>query len=695
MEVEICNCNNIDNGRVSIAEGLLNIKYAINGTGKSTISKAILKSVSSRDSGNNELLELKPFKAISDEGVIPAVNGCEAISNVKVFDESYINDFTYQPDELLKGSFDILIRDESYDSVMAEIEGLVSQIKNHFSEDQEIEALIGDFDELSSSFGKPTKKGVHGSSTIAKALKGGNKVTNIPEGLEAYQQFIQGGNNVKWVKWQLDGGQFIEDTDSCPYCVSDVKEAKETIKRVSEVYDSKSIQNLNQLVQIFQRLEKYFSTNSREIISEFVSSVDGYTEEQVGYLLEVKGQVDRLNDRFKQLKNIGYFTFKDVDKVIDELRKYTIDSNLYSHLQAEESLDKINKVNGSIEELIAKAGQLQGRIAAQNKHIERVVQDNKSNINTFLRNAGYKYTVDLIEDDTGKHRLKLIHSDLDSEEVTGVRNVLSYGERNAFALVLFMFDAVKASPDLIVLDDPISSFDKNKKYAIIEMLFRKERSFRGKTVLLLSHDFEPIVDMLYHHSNRFEKPHASFLQNNKGQLFEVEIEKSDVMTFVDINSLNITSDASLVAKLVYLRRTYEILNSKGVAYQLVSNALHRRQVPLIFEEGTERKMTPDEISEAEAEIKGHVSDFDYSDAIQLIRDNTAMIELYQSCENNYEKLHIYRIISEDANHADVILKFINQAFHIENDYIYQLNPAKYQTVPQYVIDECDQYVATL
>ncbi|MNG40191.1 hypothetical protein D3C84_1286670 [compost metagenome] len=72
-----------------------------------------------------------------------------------------------------------------------------------------------------------------------------------------------------------------------------------------------------------------------------------------------------------------------------------------------------------------------------------------------------------------------------------------------------------------------------------------------------------------------------------------------------------------------------------------------------------------------------------------------MVELYKSCGNNYEKLHVYRIISEGADHADVVLKFINQTFHIENDYIYQLNPAKYQTVPQYVIDECDQYVATL
>ncbi|OFC69859.1 AAA family ATPase [Alteromonas confluentis] len=698
MEIEISNCNNIDRGMIKIAEGTLNIKYAINGTGKSTISKSIQKSVSSRLSGTIELTDLKPFKAFNDDSIIPTVTGHEAINSVKVFDESYINEFAFQPDELLKGSFDILVRDEEYDSVMAEIDELVSQIKSQFQEDDDIEALIADFDELSSSFGKPTKTGVHGSSAIAKALKGGNKVANIPEGLEIYQNFIQGQDNVKWIKWQLDGGQFIEESDSCPYCVSNVKEVKETIKRVGEVYDPKSIQSLNKLVQVFQRLDKYFSDKTKEIINNFVSSVDGYTEEQTGYLLEVKGQIDRLNNMFKHLRNIGFFTFKDVDKVIDELREYKIDQNLYPHLQSDETLSKIEKVNDSIDQLIGKAGQLQGRIAIQKRHIEKVVEENKNAINSFLRNAGYRYTVDLIEDESGKHKLKLIHEDLDSGEVSGVRNVLSYGERNAFALVLFMFDTVKNVPDLIVLDDPISSFDKNKKYAIIEMLFRKEKSFRGKTVLLLSHDFEPIVDMLYHHTDRFDKPSASFLQNNNGQLIEIDIEKDDIMTFVDVNSSNITSDSNLVAKLVYIRRTYEILNSRGMAYQLVSNALHRRAVPLVFEDGTSREMTKDEIQGAVAEIQQHISDFDYSEFIQLILDNSAMIDLYNSCSNNYEKLHIYRIISEGnsgADHADIVLKFINQAFHIENDYIYQLNPAKYQTVPQYVIEECDQYIATL
>lgn len=477
-----------------------------------------------------------------------------------------------------------------------------------------------------------------------------------------------------------------------PYCVSDIKNVKETIKRVGKVYDSKSIENLNKLIKIFQRLDKYFSDQTKEIINDFVSSIDGYTEEQTGYLIEVKGQIDRLNNMFKHLKDIGFFTFKDVDKVIDELRLYKIDKNLYAHLQSDQTLSRIEKVNDSIEQLIEKAGQLQGRIAIQKRHIEKVVKENEEAINSFLRNAGYRYTVNLLEDESGKHKLKLIHEDLDSGEVSGVRNVLSYGEKNAFALVLFMFDAVKSAPDLIVLDDPISSFDKNKKYAIIEMLFKKDKSFRGKTVLLLSHDFEPIVDMLYHHTDRFEKPFAAFLQNDSGQLTEIDIEKEDIMTFVDVNLSNIRSDANLVAKLVYLRRTYEIINSRGLAYELVSNALHRRLVPLVYLGGSQREMTASEIQAAVAEIQQYIPDFDYSDAMRLILDDSAMVDLYNSGDNNYEKLHLYRILSDGndwALHADTVKKFINQTFHIENDYIYQLNPAKYQTIPKYVIEQCD------
>ncbi len=360
--------------------------------------------------------------------------------------------------------------------------------------------------------------------------------------------------------------------------------------------------------------------------------------------------------------------------------------------------------NVSINGLIEKAGVLQGKIAIQKRYIEQLVTENKASINSFLKNAGYKYEVELKEDESGHHRLKLLHTDLNDGEVTEVRNRLSYGECNAFALVLFMFDAVKAAPDLIVLDDPISSFDKNKKYAIIEMLFCRERNFkgnfRGKTVLLLSHDFEPIVDMIFHHSVRFDQLSASFIENKKGQLNEIEVTKSDIHTFMDINTQNIQASESVIEKLVYLRRTYEVMNAKGMSYQLLSNVFHKRDTPLIFtvqDDGSivERKMSDDEIAEANAEIKERIPEFNYSTIVELIMDEEAMKKLYRESSNNYEKLHLYRIISdgkENDIHTSTIQKFINQSFHIENDYIYQLNPAKYQTIPQYVIDECDAII---
>ena len=48
MFIDIKNCNNIDNAKIEIKENRLNIKYAINGIGKSTISSAIFATVNDR-----------------------------------------------------------------------------------------------------------------------------------------------------------------------------------------------------------------------------------------------------------------------------------------------------------------------------------------------------------------------------------------------------------------------------------------------------------------------------------------------------------------------------------------------------------------------------------------------------------------------------------------------------------------------
>ncbi len=698
MDIKIRNCNNIEEGEVNIVENRLNIKYGINGVGKSTIAKALKSFIDDKGLGSNSLLKLKPFKFYDQDKNDPEITGAEKISNVKIFNEAYVDEFVFQQDDLLKGSFDILIRNEDYELGLKRIEELIKKIKDSFIGDPEIEELLTDFRELSSSFGKPTKTGIHKSSKLHRAFADGNRILNIPPELEDYSEYIALEENYKWIKWQLNGEPFLDVTDNCPYCVSEIKEEKEKIKTLSKVYDSKSVENLNRIIEVFNRLRKYFSEDTKKRIDDFIKNSKGYTDDEVDYLREIRSQIDKLGNKFVEALSLGFISLRDVETVMDELEARKIKLELFNHLNSEETKSKVALINDAITQTLEKVGILQGQINKQKILIEGLISKYKTEIDLFLKTAGYPYSVDLMDNQEGGYNLKLRHIETDNE-ISTVTEHLSFGERNAFALVLFMYDAINESPDVIILDDPISSFDQNKKYAIIDMLFSKEQSLRDKTVLMLTHDFEPIVDMILHHRDRFEIPIATFLENNHGHLSEIEIQRSDIQTFIEVNKANINElSGQTVNKLVYLRRLFEIQNEKGFGYQLISNLLHRRGTPTLKEGTNNREMTPNEIEEGKKEIQKHITDFNYKSLLKIMCDDKQMSEIYRSSTNNYEKLHIYRIIFEnksDVIESKVIQKFINQAYHIENDYIYQLNPRKYQMVPQFVIDECDKAIDTI
>ena len=547
------------------------------------------------------------------------------------------------------------------------------------------------------AFGKDARNGLHGSSVLAKAFRDGNKVENIPAGLEMFSDFIKSSENFKWIKWQFDGQSFVDLTENCPYCVTDIKEKKEVIKKVSQSYDAKIIENLNKIILVFQRLNDYFSDKTKETISSFIKNVDGYTSDQVNFIKEVKEQIDRLRIKFDNAQNIGFYSLKDVDSVVDGLKEYCIDIKLFNHLESNKTIEKVAIVNYALNKISQKAGLLQGCIRKQQKLITDIVENNKTDINTFLKSAGYEYSIDLVEDDNGARKLKLIYNGTE-EIVSNPKLHLSFGEKNAIALILFMYDALKSNPDLIILDDPISSFDKNKKYAMIDMLFKKEKFLKGKTVLMLTHDIDPIVDMMLVHSDRFDIPFSTFIENINGQLAEKEITREKIKTYWEICQDNIEKSPNNLNKLVYSRRLYELTGDKSLGYQLISNLFHKREQPTIHREMLTVIMTSDEITSAEDEIRKKIAGFTYSDILAIVKNDQLMIKLYKSTLNNYEKLHIYRIIFEGKTsllESDAIRKFVNESFHIENNYIYQLNPCEYQTVPQYIINECDKHIESL
>src|SRR5690606_11777424 len=89
------------------------------------------------------------------------------------------------------------------------------------------------------------------------------------------------------------------------------------------------------------------------------------------------------------------------------------------------------------------------------------------------------------------------------------------------------------------------------------------------------------------------------------------------------------------------------------------------------------------------EVSNQLPGFSYPDLLSRINDISALKSLYGASANGYEKLQVFRLLGLDAGNS-VIQKFINESYHIENEFICQLDPAKFDTIPEYVIAECDK-----
>ncbi|HNW27393.1 MAG TPA: hypothetical protein PKN50_02855 [Spirochaetota bacterium] len=688
MIIQILNCNNIDNGDINIAENRLNIKYAMNGTGKSTIARAIELHIKGGDSIN----ELMPFKYIESKTSTekPSVNGLQGISSVSIFNDDYINQYAFKQDEILTNSFEIFVKTSDYDARIEKIESIITEIKNTFKDSKEIDQVIGDLGILSDSFGK-SKSGYSEAGALAKGIGKGNKVANVPKGLESYTAYLKSSVNSKWLRWQMEGNNYSSISDNCPYCTSPTEDKKEIISKISKEYDPKSVEHLNKILGVLDNLCKYFSNDANEKLKQLANNIHGFSKEEISYLVRIKEQIDTLKGKMLDLRGLTFFSMKDAEKVSEFFNSLKINLSYLPELNSENTRIIIQKINDSLDKVLTQVGILQGEINQQNLLIKKTIELNKTEINDFLKYAGYKYHVD-VEYAEEKYKMKLKHLDF-SQTVANGNQHLSYGEKNAFSLVLFMYECIAKNPDIIILDDPISSFDRNKKYAVIDMLFRGGRSLRGKTVLMMTHDLEPVIDILYNLPRKFDPiPSATYFESKNGLIREIEITKSDISTFGQICDENINKANNEIVKIVYLRRYYEIINNKGMAYQLLSNLLHKRATPFIKESGQEIPMTQSEIDGATSEIKDKMPNFDYILLLAKLTDVEFMKNIYNAANNNYEKLQLFRVIQDHFPESDVINKFINEAFHIENEYIMQVNPCKYEIVPSYIIEECDKLI---
>ena len=106
-------------------------------------------------------------------------------------------------------------------------------------------------------------------------------------------------------------------------------------------------------------------------------------------------------------------------------------------------------------------------------------------------------------------------------------------------------------------------------------------------------------------------------------------------------------------------------------------------------------MSAQQIAEAEAGIQKMVPSFNYSLVLSDIKDRSKMKDSFQAASVGYDKLQIFRIFKEihgapSQDQSSVFHKFVNESFHIENEYVMQLNPHKFDSIPEYITNECER-----
>lgn len=705
--INISNCNNIKSGEVSINQEKLNIYFGRNGTGKSTIARGIELS-----SQGKALNELSPY-GINDVQSLPQIVGVPC-GNVAIFDDNYVKTYVYQQETLLQDTFDILIRSNEYDEAKRKIDDALNKIRTTITGRQEIITLKEQIGNLLNTVKLTGGDRIARRGGAKGVLEGKGAFFNPPQELTTLKPFFEDDTVAKWAAWRLQGFEQYGSKGCCPYCSTDDSEKTKTINKVfSESFDKTSVEAAAAIVKALDELNLYVNEEKvNKLVSMFGAKDDVAALETLLTKLGLEAQY-----LYNKLETIVSFNGSSVErenigKLHDTLSKMKIDLDVLDSFFVTDLMKcEIETINTEIDSLLDKVGVLQGEIGKYNKYIKDKIKVREDDINEFLSIAGFKYlfSVDTNGENDAKASLKFIMPDGSPGENQSLGSHLSWGEKHAFALVLFMFDAISKNAELIVLDDPISSFDHNKKYAIINRLFKtgdKENSLYQRTVLMLTHDFEPVIDYIQVGGRQDSTAVcASYLENVDGQLKSTSIEKDEdlMSSTVLLKELVLDTDIDIAARIgcfrKFIEHQYRKPRDESEAYNILSSLIHGRPKPTYDNDG-EDEIIGEPLSKGIKYIKEFITDFDYATILEQCSPQNLM-ERYTSESSSYIKMLILRAYTEQSKEArerlrltnDVLRKYVDETYHIENDYLYSLDVRRFNIVPDHYITDAEQYVA--
>ena len=241
---------------------------------------------------------------------------------------------------------------------------------------------------------------------------------------------------------------------------------------------------------------------------------------------------------------------------------------------------------------------------------------------------------------------------------------MSEGEKVIVTLLLFIEQCKKEKPDLIIFDDPVSSYDEFRRSKLLKII---QKRLSGQTVLILSHDQVFAKCALFQQNNC--RGRVSYLNHFVSPIIVEDVSASDFVSYRDFVLQSLESCDSYLLKVAYLRSLFEAKHGTNV-YRYLSAILH---------------------SSSKKSIDSLLSTLSEKDILEDIKQETGIVlSPYQdSYLSNidfdkmsfYEKCLVARVFGDKGQPLNEALKDVfdelSDFLHANQVLAIGLNPSKY------------------
>lgn len=715
--IELENVGCIKKGKINIGGDRLNIKFGSNGIGKTTIIKALRYEI------NGEQDFKKVITPLDNPKVEPICNVSTKIENVVIYDKNYFDTLFVKREDLLNDTYMLAIKDKEYDK---EVERINTSLKKvcEIAQRQEFSDLIQLYDDLRSKEFIEYKKGgkdVNTRKSLFFSFSSNGidlKTLDSKSPIFEFAKYMSSPYRASWLKWIESYKQEWTIDDICPFCgqkfIKQNFTLQKNIEEIKKFGNSKEVLEHNKEQKyIYDAASFCFDSTMRDNISK-INSLIGKANKDT--FIPLQEFVDDIESEIKKIKKIReqdaialFNAFLHNNKNFSALIEYIKSLKLNDEILCVTSVQNdalgnlIKVLNSEIDSLILMAESLKNTLCKLTENLAIKIANNEKTINNFLKIAGLPYEVN-IQGERDEVFKTLFKYKNDTNKIEDRLEYLSFGEANALALIIFAIENKDKS--LLVLDDPVSSFDNNKRYAIFNYLFGGTKSlFYRKTILLMTHDFQTVVAFAKNTKLKNLKKTFHYLYNVNNSLDEEPFSSDDIYSSLLWYKEYAKNNANdIYSRIVAARRIVEINSGKDSdVCNYLSSLIHCYTEPKHSKKG--QSFSNEEMKQYDIEISKLLGcQYKYQDILSQISNYRNLIEWYENPKsNNFAKTCITRYLVEQFKNKDADIKakmefdvmwdFMCNSFHVETQYIYSIKDICSVDIPNYIVSLCDEIIA--